>query len=239
MPIIKQAYCHFSAPAAKVLEKLPLLEINPSNQEYTYLSRDHDGDNLGIEILHRQKIVSNLWNDEQRKFNPREIIREKLLAFNIRDGFVELPSTRAAKHFAAVMGYIGMAAYIIMPVEVNLLNWLKSSLMLHSSSRLRNVIINGVRDESFIGKFDAKTVDKRIDMNYILEHAYGLRSIKIGWFDDGMKCGVTASQNGKLECCCRDYDMLVDLFDRERRLLLQHVERPVKISVELNNENPS
>jgi hypothetical protein len=233
MPTEKQTYLHFSAPPQLVLDKLPLLEHNLANKEYAFIGKDFDGEALLVEMLRGWATEYRKWDSDERIFRAATFEQSKVLTFTIRNGYLEAPSIRAAKHFSAAMGFIGLSMYPLRTVEINLLDWLKASLMLHATSQLGSITISGLRDDNFVGKFDAKSIEHRIDMDYIIEHADGLRSVRLGWFDNGLRCSVTATSGGKLECSCRDEEYLPELFDIQRRLYLSYAVEPPVATLEV------
>ena len=222
MPTIKHAYCHCQVKSDVLLAALPKLGPNPLC-EYMFIGKDQDGDNLGFEVLRRWTKVGRLYDDSHKQFVGRDLPQEKLLTFYLRDGIVEMPSTRAAKQFVEVMKHIGLGQYGVYTVEIDLLNWLKGALMLHSGSQFGGMTLHGYSAEGkLFGKYDAKSIDNRVHMDLMTEHAKQLTSVKIAWFDDGMKYSAQVGDNGKLECGCKDADALLDFYESERALMLQH-----------------
>jgi hypothetical protein len=224
MPIKKHAYCHCRVEPSELLVALLKLDLLPAS-EFKSINRAFDAtaDSLEFEILRRWTKPVRTWVDETGEFSLENQQQEKLLEFKLRDGIMQMPSTRSIKQLAQVMAGNGLADVPLALVNINLVDWLKATLMAHDGSQLGGLTLHGFpADNQLMGKFDAKSFDNRVHMDYISVHAHQLTSVKIGWFDDGIKHSVQVSANGKLECGCKDPDMLLDHYDRERKLMLKY-----------------
>jgi hypothetical protein len=238
MPTIKAAYCHCQVSALVLLENLPKLNQGIPNCEYLFIGKDHDANDLSFDILRRWSKTGKMYDYSRKQFVERELPQEKLFTFTLRDNIVELPSTRAIKQFAEVMRHIGLGSIGLYGVAIDLLNWLKGALMLHSSSQLKNLTLHGwSAGEILYGKFDAKSLDNRIHLDFIQQHVKQLTAVKIGWFQDGMKYGLAVGNNSKMECTCPDLDALIHFFDTERQTMLNYA-LPCPVQTELTDFAP-
>jgi hypothetical protein len=185
--------------------------------DYKVLGYDALRGGVDFDMVYRRVKREESYNDETRVMATREVITDKLITFGVYSNYLKMPSYSTTRHIHAVLKqarYLD-SEYQIAPFDADLVKFTREVTQLDGVQQGRIVLDNVHIEPKLHGVYSATTVDNRVNMQFIEENRARIKSIKLAWFDEGVKISVDASNNGRLSVSCGDEDSLADVAEEQ------------------------
>jgi hypothetical protein len=226
MPLLKRTFAHLSIDQPRFKAALPNVKF-AAGCNLNVVNLSDGADEFSFTLVVRKETDFPRLLDGKRVIETINKDRFRDVTLHL-DGTLELQSTRDMKLIWALVTRCGFSDLEVSGGgrDVHLLKWAKEIMEAHEFVQLGGVQIDGMRvDPTLMGRYTAKTIDNRVVMSFLEENQRNLSSVKLAWFDMGLKQTLTAHQNGTLEATCKDSEELYHLFDLESRRFLACGER--------------
>jgi hypothetical protein len=179
-----------------------------------------------LNVVQRRPRKVTRFDDEQGKLVTEERIEDRLYSFAI-DAVAGIVSTPGGRRdlsvLLALLKTCGATDAELLDLGVELLPWVKEFTRMHEHAQLGQVVVDQFFVEPrLIGRFSAKTADNRIDMKFLEEHGSRLRSIRLSFFEEGLRKSVEARSDGVIAVSSSDEDELEHFTEQQHKLFLKH-----------------
>lgn len=223
MPTTTCAYAHCKINTDMDILAQRLMAVSFSQtSDYKVLGYDAMRGGIDVDMVYRRVKSVESFNDETRALETHEATADKLITFGVYNNYLKMPSCSTARHIHAVLKqarYLD-SEYQIAPFDVDLVKFTREITRLDGVQQGRMVLGNIYLEPRLNGVYSATTVDNRVNLQFIEENRARIKSIKLAWFDEGVKISVDASNNGRLVVSCADEDSLADVAEEQGALYL-------------------
>jgi hypothetical protein len=190
-------------------------------------ARRGEGPRLVIEAVQRTLRDARRFDDGQNKIVSERVAADRILTFDLdlESGIARTPGGfRDMRALTELLRQAGGGKDVEeQRIAVDLLAWVKETSKLYETAQLSQVVVDGLFIEPrLIGRYIAKSVDNRLDLAYLQEVAGQLRSLRLGFFHEGVRRGVEARVDGVLSISSSDEEDAGEFFDEQRRVMLSH-----------------
>lgn len=189
------------------------------------IGADVDRGNLTVELVQRRQAEVRKFDDAEDKLIIQKRVKEKVQMFTLYpDGYATTPgSFRDFAMFSEAMRRVGFPDFEPRVVVVEMLPWVKQIAKMYPTAQLGNLVLDNVFQEPrMIGQYAAKSVDNRLDMAYLQEMAGQIKSVKVGFFHEGVRRSVEAAAKGVLTVTSSDEEDLDHFFAEQYAVLLEN-----------------
>lgn len=180
-----------------------------------------------MQVVMRRLREARHFDEAQDKFVAENVPVDRELYFNVdlRTGLAGTPGGK--RDFAVLIELLKRAGagrdLEAHPLVIDVHGWLLELLKMYETAQLAQVVIDSLFVEPrMIGRYSAKSVDNRLDLDYIQRVAGQLRSIRLGLFHDGVRRTVEARTDGTLVITSSDEEDAEHFFSEQRQVLLSH-----------------
>ncbi|MCH7472095.1 hypothetical protein IIA79_03985 [bacterium] len=230
MPLIKATFARAASidPAQFHSLALRLEKISfELGQGVKVIAVDKDYPLLTVQAVVRGEREVRRFDDQQGKMvtEPSTVDREYYFYLDMDKGVAETPGgKRSLAIFADLLRRAGAGGELeLTPMFVDVAAWARAMLKMHESAELgRLVIDNFYAEPKLIGRYSAKTVDNRLDLESLQGLGGNLHSIRLDFFEAGARRTVEARTDGVLTVTCADEDEAKEFAAGQRKLYLQH-----------------
>lgn len=228
MPNAKTCFARLKGVEAGQLQALAsrLQKISfDINCEYKVIGLDREFPRLGLDVVHRRPRRVRRYDDAEGKVVQEERNEDKIHEFTL-DAEAHVASTPGGKRdFAILLDLLkrcGAGGAEVVDVMVQLAPWAREIVKMYDSAQLGSLVLDSLYLEPrLIGRYSAKTVDNRLDLKFLDENAGKLRSIRLGFFVEGMRRSVEARGDGVVTVSSSDMDDLEHFAGEQHKLLLK------------------
>jgi len=229
MPLAKQSFVRAAQVDAAGLPNLSTRLVKVSfglNYDLQVLGTDRADDQLAVEIAQRRQREPLGFDETRGALVPEKRYEYRRLFFNL-DTKAHVASTPGAKRdlsvFLELLRRCGATEMEFSDLVVDLLPWAESLLKLYETAQLGGLVLDQFYAEPrLIGRFSAKTVDNRLDLKALANAPGKLRSLRLGFFYEGLRRSVEARFDGVLSVTSNDEDDLPAFLAEQQKLYLKH-----------------
>jgi hypothetical protein len=200
------------------------------NSELKVIGLDRDLPRLALDLVRRVPRKVTRFDDNQNKLVSEERNEDRVFSYLLdpQAGHASTPGGRRDfNYLQAALKACGAGQVEFPELRVELVAWTKELLKMYEAAQLAQCVVdNYFVEPRLIGRFSAKTVDNRLEMPFLEEHAGRLRSIRLGFFVEGMRRTVEARADAVITLTSSDEDDLEHFADQQYKLLLKHAALP-------------
>ena len=196
------------------------------NSDLQVLAIDQDFPRMNIELAQRKQREALVYNEAEGKFSMAQNYEYRRHFFTIDAQSATLQTPGGKRDFALLVELLkktGSGGVELQELSVDLAAWGKMFLKSQDNAQLGQIVFDNFYSEPrLIGRYSAKTVDNRADLNLLEDVPASLRSIRLSYFHDGVRRTVEVRSDAVLSVASSDEEDSEHLFDEQRRLLLAH-----------------
>jgi len=190
-------------------------------------ARHGSGARLTVELVQRRAREGRRFDDTENKVVSETRFEDRVLIFSLdfSSAIAETPgSFRDLGIFCEALKRAGGGREIEQQrLLVSLLPWVQEVAKMYETAQLGQVVVDNLFIEPrLIGRYTAKSVDNRLDMAYLQEVAGQLRSLRLGFFHEGVRRSVEARADGVLVVSASDEEDAEHFFNEQRQIILSH-----------------
>lgn len=233
MPLLKTSFTALKGLDAGQMQPLAarLAKVTFGiNSEIKVIGLDRDFPRLALDLVRRVARRVTRFDDNQNKLVSEERNEDRVFHFALdaQAGSASTPGARRDFNYLQVALRACGAGQVEFPeLRVDLFPWVKDLLKIYEAAQLAQCVVDNYYVEPrLIGRYSAKTVDNRLEMKFLEEHAGRLRSIRLGFFVEGMRRTVEARADAVISLTSSDEDDLEHFADQQRKLFLKHAALP-------------
>jgi hypothetical protein len=230
MPLSKLTFARLvpldPSQATSLAQRLPRTAFE-HGQGTKVIAVDRRGERLSVQLVNRRLREGQRYNEAENKMVAEQIANDREVFFNIdfAGGMAETPGSR--RDFTLLLDAFkrsGAGTELeAQPIVVDIFPWAKEVLKMYETAQLANLVIDNYYVEPrLIGRYSAKAVDNRIDLAYLEEKAASLRSLRLGFFHEGLRRSVEARADGVLAVSSGEEEDLEHFVSEQRQILLKH-----------------
>jgi hypothetical protein len=230
MPQLKTSFARLSYTDPAQLESLAQRLRRVAfefNEGYRVIGVDRQPPALTVQAVARKLREVRHFDETEGKFvvEKAAVDREIYFTVDLHSGIAQSPGGK--RDFGVLLELWKRAGggndLEAQPLVIDLMGWLKELLKMYESAQLGQVVIDGLFVEPrLIGRYSAKSVDNRIDMDYLERAAGQLRSLRLGMFHEGARRSVEARVDATVGINSSDEDDAEHFFTEQKALLLKH-----------------
>lgn len=230
MPMLKRSYCRLDGvePGAiqTIATRLRKLAFSVNSDMQT-LGVDTGKDTLGVEFAVRRKQSGQVYSEAEQKFVSATGYDYKRLYFEIdaKAGIASTPGAyRDFSLLAAALKSVGASNVEAQALHIDVAGWAKELLKHHDSAQLAAIVLDDFYSEDqqkLIGRYSAKSVDNRLEPAMLKPQTGNLKSLRLSFFDAGVRKSVEVRANGVLSLTCSDEEELAPFLEQQSRLMLE------------------
>jgi hypothetical protein len=230
MPQIKSSFARLSytdpAQLESIAQRLRRQDFE-LGEGYRVIGLDRKPPALTVQVVARRLRDVRTFDEEQGKFVSQRAPADRELYFtaNLQTGIATTPGAR--RDFTAFVELLKRAGagrdLEAQPLLIDLHSWTLAMLKLYESAQLGQVVIDSLFVEPrLIGRYSAKSVDNRLDLDYLAKVAGQLRSVRLGMFHEGTRRTVEARADATLSITSSEEEDAEHFYDEQRVLLMDH-----------------
>lgn len=210
---------------AKRLERITFSDENSAEQ---VLSAHPEPNRLSIEAATRRKRDVTIYDPDSGNLSSEERFEYRRLLFQL-DTEKQVVSTPGArrdfKTLADLLKRCGIEGFEHEEFVVDVLGWARELLKMYDTAQLENMVIADYYTEpKLLGRYQAKSMDNRIDLAVIPDMPGRLKSIKFKFYHYQERRSVEARADGVVSVTSTEDDELGYFYDEQARLMLKHAE---------------
>lgn len=196
------------------------------NSESQVLGVDTAPNRLSFELAQRRERETLNFDDSKGVLTSQKGYEFSIRYFTLdaEAGVISTPhGKRDLNNCVELLKRCGIGGAELVELRCDLLAWTRDFLHLYDTAQLGGMVIDHYYTEpKLMGRFSAKTVDNRIDLKLVAELAGKLRSIRFGFFYEGLRRSAEARTDGVLSVSSSDEDDVESFFGEQSRLFLKH-----------------
>jgi hypothetical protein len=230
MPQLKSSFARLSHVDPSQLESLAqrLRRVDfELGEGHRVLAVDRKPPQLTVQVVARRLRDLRHFDEAGGKFVSERGPVDRELYFNI-DFNTRIVATPGGKRdFGTLIELLRRAGggrdLEVEPLVVDLSSWVKALLKMYETAQLGQLVLDSLFVEPrLIGRYSAKSVDNRLDLDYVEKVAGQLRSLRLGFYHEGSRRSVEARTDATLSISSSDEEDAEHFFDEQRQLLLSH-----------------
>lgn len=228
MPIKKASFTKITGVGSGAIQALAsrLKKVGFGiNSDMHVIAVDQGADALRIEVALRREVQGTTFDSDKGNFieDKRFEYKQHFFQLDAEKGLASTPGgKRDFKLLFDLLARCGQSGAEAVDLRVDVLAWTRALLKMYDSAQLGSVVVDDYFSEpKMLGRYSAKSVDNSIDWNF-LENSGSLRSVRLGFFHDGVRRSVEARVDAVLSVTSGDEDDLDDLFNEQQKLMLTH-----------------
>ena len=229
MPIKKASFINITGVGSGAVQALAsrLKKVGFGfNSDLQVIAVDLSADALAVEVALRREVQAITFDSENAKFTEDKRFEYKRYYFQLdaAKGLATTPGgKRDFKLLFELLGKCGQSGAQSVELRVDVLAWTRAMLKMYDSAQLGSVVVDDFFSEpKMLGRYSAKSVDNSIDWNFLENSSGSLRSVRLGFFTDGVRRSVEARVDAVLSVTSSDEDDLDGLYSEQQQLLLSH-----------------
>lgn len=230
MPLSKLCFARVSplnvAQASSLAQRLPKLAFE-QGQGSRVIGVDRAGDRLSLELVTRRLREGRRYDETSNKMvsEPVAVDRSVYFSVDFSNGLSETSGGR--RDYALLIDALQRAGaggeMEAQPLVLDLNPWCKELLRMYENAQLNGMVVDGFFVEPrLIGRYSAKTMDNRVDFEFIEQKAASLRSLRLSFFAEGLRRSVEARTDGVLAVQSGEEEDLEDFLNEQRKLFIKH-----------------
>jgi hypothetical protein len=181
---------------------------------------------LAVELVLRREREALVFDAGANQFASEKRYEYRRHYFHL-DAAGAIAETPGAKRdfglLAEALRRAGAGGVELAPLEADVTAWGRAMAKLYDTAQLAQLVLDMYYAEpKLIGRYSAKTVDNRLDPALLREPGGHVRSLRLGFFHEGVRRTVELRADAVLACSSSDEDDLELFFKQQRELLLQH-----------------
>ena len=229
MPIRKASFIQLHGVAAGQVQnlatRLPKVVFG-FDCELQVLGVDRERDRLTTEVVVRREREALAFDPAANAFSSekRYEYRRQFFTLDAATGIAETPGgKRDFNFFSDVLKRAGITNVELGPLVTDVAAWAREMAKLYDTAQLAQLVLDMYYAEpKLIGRYSAKTVDNRLDPNLLKEPGGAIRSLRLGFFYEGVRRTVELRADAVLVCSSGDEDDLPIFFGEQRALALKY-----------------
>ena len=230
MPILKTSFARIRGIGEGQLSALAsrLKKVTFANHNgVQVVGLDPERDSINVELVLRSEREGRRFDDSEGKLVTEKRFEDKILYFTLdaRNGVISTPQgKRDLAMFVDLLKQCGSGQGTEMvEVSVDVAAWTEAMIKMYDSAQLGNVTFEQFYVEpKMIGRFSAKTVDNRLQLEHLKDQPGRIRSLKLSFFHDGVRRSTEARADGVLTVSSGDEEDLEHFYREQRQLFLGH-----------------
>jgi hypothetical protein len=200
------------------------------NSEEQVLAVDVDDPRLAVEVAARREREVPAFDAEKGVIVSEKRHVYRTLYFML-DSKARVVSTSGARRdlalCAGLLKRAGAGGVELGDFHVDLLAWTRAFLKLYDTSQLAQLTLDRFYCEpKLIGRYTAKTLDNRLDLEALTDLPGQLRSIRLSFFHYDVRRSIEARSDGVLAVTSGEEEDLVHFSNEQVPLLIKHASRP-------------
>ncbi len=230
MPQAKLSFARLSpldaAQATSLSQRLPKVAFE-QGQGSRVIGVDRAGERLSLELVARRLREGRRYDEASNKMVAEQVAVDRSMHFSVdfASGLAETSGSR--RDFGLLVDALqrsgASSELAAQPIILDLATWIKDMLRMYESAQLAGMVVDGLFVEPrLIGRYSAKTMDNRVDMDFIEAKAASLRSLRLSFFYEGLRRSVEARADGTLVVQSGEEEDLEDFLSEQRKLFLKH-----------------
>jgi hypothetical protein len=229
MPLRKASFIQFHGVAAGQVQnlagRLPKVAFG-FDCDLQVLGVDRERDRLTAEIVVRREREALAFDPAANAFSSekRYEYRRHYFTLDAASGIAETPGgKRDFNLFAEAFKRAGVTNVELAPLAADVSAWAREMAKLYDTAQLAQLVLDMYYAEpKLIGRYSAKTVDNRLDPALLKEPGGAVRSLRLGFFYEGVRRTVELRADAVLVCSSADEDDLTVFFGEQRALALKY-----------------
>jgi hypothetical protein len=233
MPQRKASFIRMQGVAAGQVQSLGaqlLKVVFGFDSDLQVLGVDRARDSLSAEIVLRREREALAFDPAANAFGTekRYEYRRHFFTLDAGSGIAETPgSKRDFNLFGEALKRAGSGGVDLEPLETDVSAWAREMAKLYDTAQLAQLVLDMYYAEpKLIGRYSAKTVDNRLDPALLKEPGGHVRSLRLGFFHEGVRRTVELRADAVLSCTSGDEDDLELFFKQQRELALKYSATP-------------
>lgn len=229
MPQLKASFIRMSGVSAGQVQSLgaQLLKLSFGfDSDMQVLGADRERDSLSAEIVLRRERETLSYDPQANAFGTekRYEYRRHMFTLNAQSGIAQTPGAkRDFTLFADALKRAGATGVELQPLETDVTAWARDMAKLYDTAQLAQLVLDMYYAEpKLIGRYSAKTVDNRLDPALLKEPGGHIRSLRLGFFHEGVRRTVELRADAVLSCTSGDEDDLEMFFKEQQMLALKY-----------------
>ncbi|MCC7477857.1 hypothetical protein IT575_05305 [bacterium] len=215
-----------ASQATSISQRLPKLAFE-QGQGSRVIAVERAGERVSIELVTRRLREGRRYDESSNKMVSEQVAVDRAMHFSVdfASGLAETSGSR--RDISLLVDALTRAGAssetAAQPIILDLSTWIKDMLRMYESAQLAGMVVDGFFVEPrLIGRYSAKTMDNRIDMDFIDQKAASLRSLRLSFFFEGLRRSVEARADGTLVVQSGEEEDLEDFLSEQRKLFLKH-----------------
>jgi hypothetical protein len=229
MPLRKASFIQFRGVAAgqtqNLASRLPKVAFG-FDCDLQVLGVDRERDRLTAEVVVRREREALNFDATANAFSQekRYEYRRHFFTLDSASGIGETPGAkRDFTLFVEALKRAGATGVELEPLAADVAAWGGEMAKLYDTAQLAQLVLDMYYAEpKLIGRYSAKTVDNRLDPALLREPGGAIRSLRMGFFHEGVRRTVELRADAVLVCSSADEDDLEIFFKEQRALALKH-----------------
>lgn len=201
-----------------------------TNSEEQVLGIDLEGQRLSCELATRREREVPVFDADKGvlAMDKRNEYRSLFFTLDTKGGVVSTPSARRDLNlFAELLKRAGAGAVEFADLSVDILTWARALTQMYDTAQLAQLVLDKYYSEpKLIGRYTAKSVDNRLELQALGGLPGQLKSLKLSFFHYDVRRTVEARNDGVLEVTSSEDEDTEHFFQEQVTLLLKHAALP-------------
>jgi recombinational DNA repair protein RecR len=200
------------------------------NSEEQVLGIDLEGQSLSCEVATRREREVPVFDADKGvlAMDKRNEYRSLFFTVDTKGGVASTPGARRdLSLFAELLKRAGAGAVEFADLSVDILTWARALTQMYDTAQLAQFVVDKFYAEpKLIGRYTAKSVDNRLELQALGDLPGHLKSLKLSFFHYDVRRTVEARSDGVLAVTSSEDEDTEHFFQEQVKLLLKHAALP-------------
>ena len=229
MPLKKASYARIAAldagSAGAIAGRLKKISFG-LNSDVHVVSASHSGSELAVELAVRREVEGQTFDSDKGRFVGEKRYDYRQLQFEIDTASALARTPGARRDLGPLVEQLrrcGASSAEVVDLRVDMLAWTEAFLRMYQTAQFGAMVVDDYFTEPrLIGRYAAKSVDNRLDLEFTRRHAGQLRSMRFAVFAEGVRRSVEVRRDMVLSVTSAEEEDLENFFEEQEKLLKSH-----------------